>query len=354
MARQLCAAVVIALAGNAGAQELYFADIFSPTALDGSIKRTDLSGSVVEPLVTTGGGLRAVAVDGTGGKIYWCDSDLFKISRANLDGTGQEDLVTSGLQFPTAVALDLVHQKLYWGDQTAEEIHRCNLDGSNQEFIVSTPFHRGLAVDTLHGKLFWTTSRNPNAGDVWTSDLDGNGAVVVLNGGTASYKPATIAVDPQRNRLYFSDYVTDTLRRSALDGSGLTTLYTDQFGLAPRGVAVNPLNGDVYWGRDTGFESVAGEIDVAIGGEASFGSVVFGLGEVLSISFAIVGGPPVCYANCDQSTTAPVLNVLDFSCFLNRFAAGDTYANCDNSTTPPVLNVLDFSCFLNKFAAGCS
>jgi hypothetical protein len=60
-----------------------------------------------------------------------------------------------------------------------------------------------------------------------------------------------------------------------------------------------------------------------------------------------------CYANCDNSTTPPVLNVLDFSCFLNRFAAGDTYANCDQSTTPPVLNVLDFSCFLNQFAAGC-
>jgi hypothetical protein len=61
-----------------------------------------------------------------------------------------------------------------------------------------------------------------------------------------------------------------------------------------------------------------------------------------------------CYANCDNSTTPPVLNVLDFSCFLNRFAAGDTWANCDQSTTPPVLNVLDFACFLNAFAAGCT
>ena len=34
--------------------------------------------------------------------------------------------------------------------------------------------------------------------------------------------------------------------------------------------------------------------------------------------------PVSCYANCDNSTTAPVLNVLDFSCFLNRFAAGCT------------------------------
>ena len=29
-----------------------------------------------------------------------------------------------------------------------------------------------------------------------------------------------------------------------------------------------------------------------------------------------------CYPNCDGSTTAPVLNVADFSCFLNQFAAG--------------------------------
>ena len=63
--------------------------------------------------------------------------------------------------------------------------------------------------------------------------------------------------------------------------------------------------------------------------------------------------PPPCYPNCDNSTTAPVLNINDFICFLNRFAAADTYANCDNSTTPPVLNVLDFGCFLNRFAAGC-
>ena len=66
-----------------------------------------------------------------------------------------------------------------------------------------------------------------------------------------------------------------------------------------------------------------------------------------------VGFGQPCYANCDLSTTSPILNVLDFSCFLNKFAAGDSYANCDNSTTPPVLNVLDFSCFLNRFAAGC-
>jgi hypothetical protein len=61
-----------------------------------------------------------------------------------------------------------------------------------------------------------------------------------------------------------------------------------------------------------------------------------------------------CYPNCDQSTTPPILNIADFACFLQRFAAADPYANCDQSTTPPTLNIADFSCFLQKFAAGCN
>jgi len=32
----------------------------------------------------------------------------------------------------------------------------------------------------------------------------------------------------------------------------------------------------------------------------------------------------ICYANCDGSTAAPILNVADFSCFLNAYATGCT------------------------------
>ncbi|MBL9030376.1 MAG: hypothetical protein JNM80_01540 [Phycisphaerae bacterium] len=65
------------------------------------------------------------------------------------------------------------------------------------------------------------------------------------------------------------------------------------------------------------------------------------------------------YANCDQSRIKPALNVNDFICFNEVYAAGcfgtgPCRANCDESTTPPILNVLDFICFLNKFALGCA
>jgi hypothetical protein len=60
-----------------------------------------------------------------------------------------------------------------------------------------------------------------------------------------------------------------------------------------------------------------------------------------------------CFANCDCSHVGSALSVSDFTCFLQRYAAGDAYANCDNSTTAPVLNVQDFTCFLQRYAAGC-
>ena len=63
---------------------------------------------------------------------------------------------------------------------------------------------------------------------------------------------------------------------------------------------------------------------------------------------------PPCYPNCDASTAAPILNVADFICFLNEFAAADSYAKCDASTVPPTLYVADFICFTSAYAAGCT
>jgi hypothetical protein len=71
-------------------------------------------------------------------------------------------------------------------------------------------------------------------------------------------------------------------------------------------------------------------------------------------SFFTAAGQPAANVAHDNSTATPVLNVADFSCFLNQFAASDTHANCDGSPAPPAINVQDCACFLNRFAAGCS
>ena len=62
--------------------------------------------------------------------MYWTNwEDTGKIQRANLDGSGVEDLVTSGLDIPRGIALDLAGGKMYWTDWGTEKIQRANLDG---------------------------------------------------------------------------------------------------------------------------------------------------------------------------------------------------------------------------------
>jgi subtilisin-like proprotein convertase family protein len=135
-----------------------------------------------------------------------------------------------------------------------------------------------------------------------------------------------------------------------------TTVYDDATGFPgpPPGTAVATDDVTGVWKAESGPLAV-------FNGKDSFGvwQVIandYAAGDVGTLrSLAIcVSTTPRCYANCDSSTIAPCLNVLDFTCFLNKFAAGDLGANCDGSTTSPVLNVLDFTCFLNAFAAGCS
>jgi hypothetical protein len=76
-------------------------------------------------------------------------------------------------------------------------------------------------------------------------------------------------------------------------------------------------------------------------------------GNLISSNIAHWACGTRCYNNCDASTVSPILNVNDFICFMNSYAAGQAYANCDQSTVPPVLNVNDFACFMNRYAAGC-
>ncbi len=96
----------------------------------------------------------------------------------------------------------------------------------------------------------------------------------------------------------------------------------------------------------------------AIDGELGAAATPFPTGDGTpggnaSWTFSVQTQTPPCYANCDGSTTSPVLTASDFTCFLTAFRNGDSYANCDGSTDSPVLTASDFTCFLTQFRAGC-
>ena len=116
------------------------------------IRRANLDGSEVVNVVTDVRQPRGLALDIAGGKIYWTDPWTNKIQRANLDGSGIEDLV-SGLDQPERIALDASRGKMYWTDARTQKIQRANLNGKNVEDLVSALSRpTGIALDVSRVK----------------------------------------------------------------------------------------------------------------------------------------------------------------------------------------------------------
>ena len=68
--------------------------------------------------------------------MYWADQNAADILRANLDGSGQQVLVTGQLA-PSGIALDVAAGQMYWTNQTSlGGIQRANLNGSGQQTLV--------------------------------------------------------------------------------------------------------------------------------------------------------------------------------------------------------------------------
>ncbi len=193
------------------------------------IQRSNLDGSGVEDLVTSGlTTLNGIALDVAGGKMYWTDRDTDKIQRSNLDGSGVEDLVTTGLVTPSGIALDVAGGKMYWTDWTTDKIQRSNLDGSGVEDLVtrndgfSSP--RGIALDAAGGKMYWTVQVLHK---IQRSNLDGSGVEDLVTTGLGT--PWSIALDLSGGKMYWADYGewerrhADKIQRSNLDGSNVET-----------------------------------------------------------------------------------------------------------------------------------
>lgn len=244
-------------------------------------------------------------------KVYWADHGTRTISRANDDGTGMEVVVANAGAGHT-LAIDVPGRALYWtGSLAGSGIYRSNLDGSGIVKILGTESIEGLAVDHDLGRLYWSESSNEH---VFSARLDGSD-VRMLAGLDQSH---SLSVDPEDGCLYLEQnqsifrlaaddastcvppYVFDhdvvgiiwgvaaapngrqlywsqsdgnlsrneggfgLISRVGLDGATPEVLVASPVGgadaFAVRGIAVDELNGKLYWTDVTGFYDVAGGI----------------------------------------------------------------------------------------------
>ena len=98
-----------------------------------------------------------------GGKIYLTNS-WGKIQRLNVDGSGFEPNLVTGLDTPQGIALDVLGGKVYWTEMSGR-IRRANLDGSNIQEVVTglaTPMDIAIFRDTI----YWAEKTGENQGEI--------------------------------------------------------------------------------------------------------------------------------------------------------------------------------------------
>lgn len=210
--------------------KIYFTD-YEVTG-EGKIWWMNLDATGLEPIVE---GIPedpyGVSIDIAGGKIYWADNGG-TVSRANLDGTNVEDLVTTSdfpdAQYRSNVALDPENNKMYFIDYWNENVYVANMDGSNASVLIPGVYGYGVLVDTKHDKIYFD---DQNSDEFRRADLNGTNIEMVDDVVTRIYG---IAIDYEKDKLYWSGASAGEINSSNLDGSNKETLKS---GLSyPRGI----------------------------------------------------------------------------------------------------------------------
>ncbi|NRB49993.1 MAG: T9SS type A sorting domain-containing protein [Saprospiraceae bacterium] len=170
------------------------------------------------------------------GKLYWTDTFLKKIVRANTDGSDSEIIFSDGVAEPSAFAIDTNNDKLYWINSYNNKLYRSALDGTNVEEIYAAP--RAFELDLTNNKIYGITS-----GLLRISDLDGsNQQYITLAIGRSRQG---IALDIPNGKIYMANYTDGKIERIDLDGTNLTDIVTGL--VLPADVAIDQTNDKLYW-----------------------------------------------------------------------------------------------------------
>ncbi|MHC5111840.1 MAG: SMP-30/gluconolactonase/LRE family protein, partial [Planctomycetota bacterium] len=277
-------------------QKIYWTDVSSRT-----VRRTDATGSNLDIVLESLLGPKSVDIDHAAGKIYWIDDDPFgstddSIKRSNLDGTEEETLLSDGVVGPYALALDPVGGKIYFSQVI--KLRRCNLDGTGVEDLYetvstsrsivvdpdtgmmtwsvgatiyraamdgsSTEFEEQIIGDSLStiynikyhrpsGKMYWTSTEF-GIGELLRADIDiplgqtvvNRDDIELLITGGSMFDARGLAIDDSSDLVYWTDRLDDVVRRSNLDGEEVVDLVT--IGLVnPSGMALDTDAGKMFW-----------------------------------------------------------------------------------------------------------
>ena len=168
-----------------------------------------------------------ISLDNQQQHIYWVDKANRRYQRANLDGTGIEDVKDMKITSTWDMKLNLKQGKLYWVELSTRRIRRMNLNGSDVEVIVDGWRHPILSIglDVDARKIYWTST---SGGSIHRASLNGANIETVITG---LREPNHLVVDEQSRKMYWSAWNRKEdrhkIQQANLDGSNVRDVVTN-------------------------------------------------------------------------------------------------------------------------------
>uniref|UniRef100_H2Z4K7 EGF-like domain-containing protein n=1 Tax=Ciona savignyi TaxID=51511 RepID=H2Z4K7_CIOSA len=176
------------------------------------------------------------------GLMFWTDVTLDRIMRSYVNGSGVQQVVSSGLESPGGVAVDWIHNLLYWTDSGTSRVEVSHLDGSYRKVLVWDNLEkpRALALHPLHSLMFWTDwGDSPR---LESAAMDGSQRHTVASRNL--HWPNGITIDYTRNQIYWADAKYHIIEKANLDGGNRRAVISRGL-LHPFGVAI--FEDKLYW-----------------------------------------------------------------------------------------------------------
>ncbi|MEX2603936.1 MAG: T9SS type A sorting domain-containing protein [Gracilimonas sp.] len=247
--------------------------IYVADSEEGIFRANLLNEQVAGPLDNETSDAQSVALDQENAKLYVLTA-TDEIQKMNIDGSDMEVLVDSGFVDGNQIKLDLEDGKIYWtsdGDSFEEmpgKIQRANLDGSGLEEVYTNEEYgfSGLFLDTSNNTMYVTTR---NLTSVLKMDMEGTTVSEIYNENNSGLvDPRKMIYHEGADELIWTrngdtqyDVPYHVIKTSA-EGSGeLETLFSNDAEI--NSLELDEENDRLFWGISQGSQAqlYVGDID---------------------------------------------------------------------------------------------